>query len=237
LVLARRLRGSAKGVDSGMLSPSSPSASLPTTVFLLSPARCSGPRAKLLANGRSSTPLSQQLCTPEGAPLGDVFAFLSALYFRGKLAYARAFARSASHVPGALVITPGDGLIDAAEHITADRVRAFGEVDVHHDNERFVLPLVRDARALAQRAAPDARIVLLGSIASAKYVVPLLDAFGERLLFPAEFVGRGDMSRGGLLLRSAQDRLELEYRPVLGATLRGTRPPKLPARRSARALR
>lgn len=213
---------------------SSPSPARPTTVFLLSPARCSGPRAKLLAAGRSSTPLSQQLCTPEGAPLGEVFAFLSALYFRGKLAYARAFAHSVSHGPGALVITPGDGLVDAAERITADRVRAFGEVDVHHDNERFVHPLLRDARSLAQRTGPDARIVLLGSIASAKYVVPLLDVFGERLLFPAEFVGRGDMSRGGLLLRSAKDQLELEYRPVAGATLRGPRPPKLPALRRSR---
>jgi hypothetical protein len=201
-----------------------------TTIFLLSPARCSGPRAALLTSGRSSTPLSQQLCTRKGAPLGEVFAFLSALYFRGKLAYARAFSRSASH-PAVLVITPGEGLVDAAQRITAERMRAYAEVDVHHDNQSFVTPLRTDAAALARALDANARVVLLGSIASAKYVVPLLDAFGERLLFPSEFVGRGDMSRGGLLLRSAQDRRELEYQPVLGATLRGKRPPRLPARR------
>jgi hypothetical protein len=38
------------------------------------------------------------------------------------------------------------------------------------------------------------------------------------------------MSRGGLMLRSVDERRELEYLPVAGATLRGKRPAKLPAR-------
>jgi hypothetical protein len=50
----------------------------------------------------------------------------------------------------------------------------------------------------------------------------------ERLLFPAEFVGRGDMSRGGLMLRCVDQRTELSYVPVQGAMRRGARPPKLP---------
>jgi hypothetical protein len=70
--------------------------------------------------------------------------------------------------------------------------------------------------------------VLLGSIASPKYVDVLLDIFGNRLRFPRDFVGRGDMSRGGLLLRRAREGVELEYARIAGAARHGARPPKLP---------
>ena len=73
----------------------------------------------------------------------------------------------------------------------------------------------------------DARIVLLGSIATGKYVDPLLTVFGERLLFPESFVGRGDMSRGGLLLRATREGTELEYASLAGSERHGRRPPKL----------
>ncbi|HEY2931322.1 MAG TPA: hypothetical protein VGK99_06200 [Acidobacteriota bacterium] len=55
----------------------------------------------------------------------------------------------------------------------------------------------------------------------------LLSVFGERLLFPAEFLGRGDMSRGGLMLRCARSGSELTYVAVSGAVRNGPRPPKL----------
>ena len=72
---------------------------------------------------------------------------------------------------------------------------------------------------------------LTGSIATGKYANILIDAFGERLRFPIDFVGRGDMSRGGLLLRCAQEGRQLEYQAVVGAVRHGKRPPKLePAR-------
>jgi hypothetical protein len=58
----------------------------------------------------------------------------------------------------------------------------------------------------------------------------LMSAFGKRLLFPAEFVGRGDMSRGGLMLRCVEQGTELTYVPAQGAMRQGTRPPKLPPR-------
>src|SRR5262249_32645808 len=70
--------------------------------------------------------------------------------------------------------------------------------------------------------------VLLGSIASDKYVELLLEILGQRLLFPVDFVGRGDMSRGGLMLRAARSGTELPYGPVQGAVRRGPRPPRLP---------
>ena len=68
-----------------------------------------------------------------------------------------------------------------------------------------------DARALAARIDDDTQVVLLGSVASGKYVDILLPVFGDRLRFPAIFAGLGDMSRGGLLLRAARADRELEY--------------------------
>ena len=69
--------------------------------------------------------------------------------------------------------------------------------------------------------------MLLGSIASGKYVEVLQPIFGDKLVFPPAFVGRGDMSRGGLMLRCVTAGLELEYVPVAGAVRHGQRPPKL----------
>ena len=198
-----------------------------STIFLLSPAQCGSERARMLTNAAATFPLAQQLRSAEGAGIGDVFAFLSSLYFRGKLAYSRRFARVPKGRAGVLVITPGFGLVPEAQRIRVEHMRAFADVDVHHANERYVAPLIRDARTLAAYNGSDTKFVLLGSIASAKYATPLLTELDSRLYFPADFVGRGDMSRGGLLLRCANEGRELEYVPVAGATLHGKRPPKL----------
>jgi hypothetical protein len=194
---------------------------LGATIFLLSPARCSGERAEMLMTSDRSA-LGQRLRSRSGASLGEVFAWLSALYFRGKLTYARRF----SPLPP-LVIAPGAGLTPADVSIVAADLRAMGAVDVASNNERFVVPLRRDAKIIAARADIE-RVVLLGSVASSKYTDTLLEILGPRLLFPPEFVGRGDMSRGGMLLRAARSGEELSYAPVAGAVLRGKRPPRLP---------
>jgi hypothetical protein len=204
-----------------------PQASEPDTFFLLSPAKCGGERAQALANPNSRSELARRLQSAEGAGLGEVFAFLSALYFRGKLTYARAFARTPHGVPGVLVITPNEGLCAEDERLDARRLQRFAEVNIDHRDARYSSPLLRDAQALAERADPRARFVLLGSVATGKYVDVLTRCFGDQLLFPSDFVGRGDMSRGGLLLRSARDGRELAYQPVRGAVLRGPRPPRL----------
>ncbi len=121
--------------------------------------------------------------------------------------------------------------------VRAEHVRAFAGVPVDARDARFRGPLEADARLLAGHLAPDDEVVLLGSIASDKYVEPLLGVFGERLLFPAAFVGRGDMSRGGLLLRATRSELELEYARVQGAVRHGPRPPRLePLRRGTGTL-
>jgi len=181
----------------------------------------------MLTSDTAKFPLARQLRSSEGACLGDVFAFLSSLYFRGKLAYSRRFARVPTGRAGVLVITPGFGLVPEEQRIRVEHMRAFASVDVHHANERYVAPLIRDARTLAAYNGEDTRFVLLGSIASAKYLPALLSELDSRLFFPADFVGRGDMSRGGLLLRCTSEGRELEYVPVAGATLHGKRPPRL----------
>jgi hypothetical protein len=168
----------------------------------------------------ASFPLARALRSRRGAPIGEVFAFLG-LYVRGKLAYARTFAPDRS-----FVITANDGLYPLDRHVTVASLRAFAGVDIRHDDDRFAVPLARDAELLSNEL-PGAEVVLLGSIASKKYVELLGEVFRDRLLFPSEFVGRGDMSRGGLLLRAARAGEELDYQRVLGATRRGKRPPKL----------
>jgi hypothetical protein len=201
-------------------------------IFLLSPANCAGRRAQAILSPRASFPLAAALRGGAGAPLGDVFSFMSGLYFRGKLAYARCFARpSDPGCPvvgsGVLVITPSAGLRRAEAPVTRQSLEAFASVDIDLANRAYVDPLRRSANAVNVAAGPDCEIVLLGSIASGKYVEALLPVFGSRLVFPREFVGRGDMSRGGLMLRSVTEGLELEYIPVAGAVRHGQRPPKL----------
>jgi hypothetical protein len=201
-------------------------------VFLLSPANCNGRRAKMVFSERARFDLAVRLRRGDAVPLGEVFAFISGLYFRGKLAYALEFARppeidSPLVGSGALVITPSAGLRAAETPVTIDALQAFAKVDIAADDPRYRTPLLTSARALADEIGPDCEVVLLGSIASAKYVDVLTGVFHDRLLFPADFVGRGDMSRGGLLLRSVRSGEPLPYVPVQGAVRHGQRPPKL----------
>ena len=202
-----------------------------TQIFLLSPARCDGRRAQILLNPSASFELAERLRGREGAALGDVFSFLSGLYFRGKLSYARAYGRRPRKRPSVFVITTDRGLVLPETHVTRDDLVAFSTVDIAGGDERYLAPLRRDAERLAADISDETRVVLLGSIATGKYSDTLTQVFGERLVFPTEFVGRGDMSRGGLMLRCVAEGRELDYQPVLGAVRHGQRPPKLERRR------
>jgi hypothetical protein len=198
-------------------------------IFLLSPARAGGKRGDLLLSGRARFPLAERLRAGASVTLGEAFSFLSGLYFRGKLAYAERFARPPGGVPGVHVITSNRGLLPADTPVSADELRSFAEVEIRPDEPRYREPLQRDLAAIARPAAGEAaapELVLLGSIATGKYVNVLLDVVGERLLFPTDFVGRGDMSRGALLLRTARADQELAYEPVATAIRRRPRPGK-----------
>jgi len=199
-------------------------------IFLLSPAHCGGRRARMVLRRQARFDLALRL-RDKGVPLGELFTFLSGLYFRGKMAYATAFADPPPSCPGVLVITPCRGLVPPETRISAADLRVFAATEIREDIEAYIRPLSRDARRLARRAGPETEIILLGSIATGKYLKVLLNCFGSRLRFPRDFVARGDMSRGGLLLRQAEDKEELEYIPAQGAVLHGTKPPKLPPRR------
>ena len=181
----------------------------------------------MLLDPASDFPLATRLRSAEGIELGEAFAFLSALYFRGKLAYARAFTRAQRGAPQALVITTDRGLLPPETRIRRDDLVRFSEVDIAAGDERYLAPLRRDTAALAGALGDRGCAILLGSIATGKYVDTFIATLGERLLFPAEFVGRGDMSRGGILLRAARAGTELDYIPVAGAVRHGRRPPKL----------
>jgi hypothetical protein len=185
----------------------------------------------MILSDRAEFELARRLRSTRGAPIAEVFTFLSGLYFRGKIAYATAFARPAPGIPGVFVITPNRGLVDAKTRIRLDDLREFATVDIHNDDPRYRAPIERDARVLAKKLPPRGEIILLGSIATGKYVDVLLATFGDRLRFPVDFVGRGDMSRGGLMLRCAVDRRELPYIAVAGAIVNGKRPPKLTPRK------
>jgi hypothetical protein len=201
-------------------------------VFLLSPANSSGKRAQLLRREAASFELALRVRNG-GAPLADVFTFVSGLYFRGKVAYARAFARPPAGLPGAFVITPSRGLVDLEQIVTLADLSEFAAVPIGGDSPLYHAALERTVLALRAQLDLAARVVLLGSIATDKYVATLLRLLGGRLCFPQEFVGRGDMSRGGLMLRCAAAGLELPYVPLSGAIRHGPRPPRLePLRRS-----
>jgi hypothetical protein len=200
-------------------------------IFLLSPAYAGGQRARMIMSERAQFELARRLRGENRPTLGEVFAFLSGLYFRGKLAYANVFAQPVPKISGVLVITPNRGLVPAATRIGIEDLRDFGTVDIDEDDPRYRRPLERDVKKLAKELTADCEVVLLGSVATGKYVDILLAHFGKRLRFPADFVGRGDMSRGGLLQRCAVDRMELPYISVAGAVRKGKRPAKLEPRR------
>ena len=195
-------------------------------IFLLSPAYAGGERARMILSESAQFDLAKRLRNKQGATIAEVFTFLSGLYFRGKIAYANAFARPVRGTSGVFVITPTRGLIEAHARIRLNDLREFALVDIHENDPRYREPLERDAQRLVKKLPARSEIIVLGSIATGKYVDVLLRNFGDRLRFPVDFIGRG-----GLMLRCAVDRQELPYVAVAGAIVNGKRPPKLAPRR------
>jgi hypothetical protein len=198
-------------------------------IFVLSPASLSGLRGRALLEGRSKAPFLPDLEAGGRARLGDVYAFISSLYFRGKRAYAIAFARPPRGVEGVWVVTPTRGLVPIDTPVSLADLRELGAGSIEPDEGAYRTALIRTSRALRAELG-ECEAVLLGSIASARYVEPLLEVFGARLSVPETFAGRGDMSRGGLLLRCVAAGEELVYAPAEGAVRHGARPPKLDPR-------
>jgi hypothetical protein len=197
-------------------------------IFVLSPAYCGGERAQLLLRKEAQFALAHCLRSEPGAPLGELFTFASGLYFRGKLVYGQAFARPCVGAPAVAIITPTRGLLLPETRVRLEQFQEFASVDIGLSDDRFRQPLIQTAKDLSAQLDRSCEVVFLGSIASAKYSEILISIFGERLRFPVDFVGRGDLSRGGLLLRCVAERRELKYVSLSGAVRHGTRPPRLP---------
>jgi hypothetical protein len=205
-------------------------------IFLLSPANIAGIRAARIMCDSADSALAWRL-RGQGAPLGEVFSYISGLYFRGKLAYAQKFAEVPGGGSSTFVITACGGLVPPETLVTLERLKEISSIAIDPTDACYLAPLRRDSRILSKLAGATGQIVLLGSIATTKYVEPLLRIFGERLFFPAEFVGRGDMSRGGLMLRCVQSGVPLTYLPMAKAVRHGPKPAKLaPLRRRSPKL-
>ena len=185
-------------------------------VFLLSPASLDGVRAAQLTSPRARFEAAQNYQSPEGVTVAEAFTFMSSLYFRGKIAYARHFAAPppelalGSENDGILVIAPGFGLVPPSWRITKQRMKKLRKTPVDLKCPAYCEPLKAHAEQLRE-IAPGSNVVLLGSVATGKYVDVLLPVFGNRLLFPREFAGMGDMSRGGMMLRAVREGEELDY--------------------------
>lgn len=198
-----------------------------STIFLLSPANVSGLRAKQLTSPRAQFDAALMYRSETGVPLGLAFAFMSALYFRGKVTYALHF----GGVANTRVIAPGFGLVPPDWALNEERMKTLRKTPVDLAVRGYRKPLERDAQALASELPDDARVVLLGSVATGKYVDALLPIFGRRLHFPVAFAGLGDMARGGLLLHATRANKELEYVPLIDAVRH--RPPGATGKMSA----
>jgi hypothetical protein len=184
------------------------------TIFLISPANLAGKRARMIMNPKATFELARTLHSTAGAPLGDVFGFVSGLYFRGKMTYARRFGHARDGKESSFVMTAGGGLCSLDEPVTLARLHGWQSVSVDEQNPHFTAPLQRHASMLLDAHGAEARFVLLGSVASKKYIAPLLEVFEACLFFPEQFAGLGDMSRGSLLLRAVREDRELDYAPV-----------------------
>jgi len=179
-------------------------------LFLLSPANCGGKRAAILSRPEAEFDLATRFRT-QGAPIGEVFAFLSGLYFRGKLAYARRFGRAAAHLPSGLVITSNRGLVPPDSTIGPADLASFASVSIDIREDRYTEPLRRSVSMLSSSLHAEHRVVLLGSVATSKYVEILIETLGDGLLIPEPFPGMGDMQRGAMMLRAAEAGEELAY--------------------------
>jgi hypothetical protein len=184
----------------------------PARIFLLSPANVSGIRGQRLLSPTGESNLALRL-RDSGVPLGEVYRFISSLYFRGKLDYAHRFQNPPRGIAGVQIIT-GDGLMLPETIITVSELRRISANSIDEKNSDYRRRLDSDLRCLRERVSNDTEIILLGSVATSKYITPIREVFGERLLFPREFLGIGDMSRGSMLLRCCAQGAELEYRPV-----------------------
>jgi hypothetical protein len=188
----------------------------------------SGVRAKQLMSPEARFTAAESFRSANGVAIADAFSFMSCLYFRGKIAYAKQFGAPPLGWtgPSMYIITPGFGLVPPDWNLNPVRMRRLQQTRVDPKSLAYRQPLEEHSLALAEKMGQldqEARVVLLGSIATGKYIDLLWPIFQERLLFPRSFAGIGDMSRGALMLRAAKSGQELDYDPVEAVLFKASR--------------
>ena len=164
-----------KGCGEGMISSG-------RRIFLLSPANASGIKGQRLLGSTTQSDLGLRL-RDGGAPLGEVYRFISSLYFRGKIEYAQRFQNPPSGVAGVQIIT-GAGLMLPETVVTLGELQRISAVSIDAKNKSYRRALDCDLLRLREQLGSDIDVVLLGSIATSKYIEPVQAVFGKRLLFP-----------------------------------------------------
>ena len=170
--------------------------------LLLSPANLNGIRGQRLFKSGRRSELAERVHSADGASVGEVFAHVSSLYFRGKLEYALHFAGAER----TRVIVSGYGLVAPDWSLTLERAERVRDCPVDPREPGYREPLERDLRSLDAE-----QVVLMGSLASRKYLDVLVPLLGDRLHYPKVFLGCGDMRRGSLCLKAVESGTELEY--------------------------
>jgi hypothetical protein len=118
------------------------------------------------------------------ATIGEIYTFMSGLYFRGKMAYAEAFRAAPPGIPPGVVIVPGVGLVPPETAVDVGQLRTVADVPVDEGNHVYRSALLRAARLLDEYAGSACSYVLLGSIASGKYTGRSLRFLASASCFP-----------------------------------------------------
>ena len=100
---------------------------------------------------RAKFAAAMQYRTEAGVEVADAFAFMSALYFRGKIAYARQFAVPSALIGGngIFVITSGYGLVPPDWRLTEERMKRMRRIDIDADARNYTKPLREHAQLIA----------------------------------------------------------------------------------------
>ena len=143
--------------------------------------------------------------------------------------YASRFGRPPPSLPPALVITPTRGLQSPSLPISRSLIEEFASLDWHRPTRAFWIRSSRVRVSFVHRSSQRCAWSCSGASRRAGTSSRWRASSRAGCNYPAEFVGRGDMSRGGLLLRHAEEGRELDYVPLAaGLTRHGAKPPKLP---------
>ncbi len=151
-------------------------------IFLLSPANARESEGQRLLHSTAPSELAVRL-RQSGVRLGDVYQHISSLYFRGKLSTHQVSAIPLSRLRACRYIT-GTGLMLPETLIRFDEFRQLSAISIDASNERYRQSLIADLMRLREMAGVHVDIILLGSIATSKYVDPIANVFGERVLVP-----------------------------------------------------